>query len=109
MVYDYSHYAFRDMPLDETVRTALPYTADVAVKDAVQQDGRVVFVLPGEGGTFDIPGLLRLFYEGGYRGDFCCEVSGMVSGRPDYDPVAAAKTCYENMARAFRRADVPRP
>jgi sugar phosphate isomerase/epimerase len=68
MVYDYSHYAFREMPLDETVRTALPYIAHVAVKDAVQEDRRVVFVLPGESGTFDYPRLLRLFYEGGYRG-----------------------------------------
>jgi sugar phosphate isomerase/epimerase len=75
MVYDYSHYAFRDMPLGETVRTALPFTAHVAVKDAVQEGGRVVFVLPGESGTFDYAELLRLFHGGGYRGDFCCEVS----------------------------------
>jgi hypothetical protein len=32
----------------------------------------------------------------------------MVSSRPGYDPAAAAKTCYENMTRAFREADVPR-
>jgi inosose dehydratase len=108
MVYDYSHYASRDMPLEETVRTALPYTAHIAVKDAVAQGSRVVFALPGESGTFDYARLLRLFHEGGYRGDVCCEVSSMVSGRPGYDPSAAAKTCYANMARAFERANVPR-
>lgn len=108
MVYDYSHYAFRDMTLEETVRTALPSTAHVAVKDAVQQGPKVVFVLPGQGGTFDYARLLRLFYDGGYRGDFCCEVSSMVSSQPGYDPAAATQTCYDNMARAFRRADVPR-
>ena len=42
MVYDYSHYAYRDMPLEETVRTALPYTAHVVVKDAVREGDRVV-------------------------------------------------------------------
>lgn len=108
MVFDYSHYAFRDMPLEGTVRTALPYTAHVAVKDAVEENGRVVFKLPGESGTFDYPRLFRLFYDGGYRGDFCCEVSAMVSKKPGYDPLAAARICYENMSRAMRDAGVPR-
>jgi inosose dehydratase len=108
MVYDYSHYAFRDMPLEDTVRVALPYTAHVVVKDAIQQGNKVVFGLPGEGGTFDYARLLRLFYDGGYRGDVCCEVSSQVSKRLDFDPAAAAKTCYEVMAAAFSKANVPR-
>ena len=108
IVYDYSHYAFRDMQLEETVRTALPYTAHVAVKDAVEQDGRVAFLLPGESGKFDYAELLRLLHRGGYRGDICCEVSGMVSKKAGYDPVAAMKTCYKNMAEAFVAAGVPR-
>lgn len=108
MVYDYSHYAFRDMPLADTIRTALPYTAHVAVKDAVEQNGRVVFQLPGESHTFDYPRLFRLFYAGGYRGDFCCEVSAMVSKKSGYEPLRAAQTCYDNMSRALSEAGVPR-
>ena len=108
MVYDYSHYAFRDMPVEATVRMALPYTAHVALKDAVQQGQRVVFALPGESGTFDYPKLLRLLYDGGYRGDFCCEVSALVSGKRGYEPVAAVTTCYRNMAHAFEQARIPR-
>jgi sugar phosphate isomerase/epimerase len=108
LVYDYSHYAYRDLPLEETVNTALPYTAHVVVKDAVQNGDRVEFALPGESGTFDYARLLRLLYDGGYRGDVCCEVSSMVSKKPDYDPLAAANTCYTNMARAFEKANVPR-
>src|SRR4051794_34493228 len=108
MVYDYSHYAYRDMPLEETVVTALPYTAHVVVKDAVQRDDKVEFALPGESGTFDYARLLRLFYDGGYRGDVCCEVSSQVSKKPDYDPIAAAKACYAKMAGAFEKAKVPR-
>jgi inosose dehydratase len=108
LVYDYSHYAFRDMPLEETVRTALPYTAHIAVKDAIQKGERVEFLLPGESGAFDYVRLLQLFHDGGYRGDICCEVSSMVSSKPGYDPMAAAKTCYKNMARAFEKARVPR-
>lgn len=108
MVYDYSHYAFRDMPLEATVREALPYTAHVAVKDAVRDGERVVFALAGEGGTVDYVALLRLLDAGGYRGDVCCEVSSQISGKPGYDPVAAARVCYRNMARAFEAANVPR-
>lgn len=108
MVYDYSHYAFRDMTVEETVAVALPYTAHIAVKDAVKQGDRVVFQLPGASGTFDYAHLLRLFYEGGYRAAICCEVSSMVWKSPGYDPVEAARVCYRNMARALEQAEVPR-
>ncbi len=103
MVYDYSHYAFRDMSIEDTVATALPYTAHIAVKDAVEEGGRVVFKLPGESSGFDYEKLLGLFHKGGYRGDICCEVSGMVWGKPGYDPAAATKRCYENLAPIMER------
>ena len=106
MVYDYSHYIFRDLPMGDTIRTALPHTAHIAVKDAVQQNGRVVFKLPGEVGTIDFPALIRLFYAGGYVGDINCEVSGMVWNRKGYDPVAAARACHQNMKKAFLQAGV---
>jgi len=108
MVFDYSQYAYRGLPLEETVVTALPHTTHVVVQDAVPQGEGVTFALPGESGRFDHAKLLRLFYDGGYRGDVCCEVSNTVSDKPGYDPVAAAKTCYDNMARAFEKANVPR-
>ncbi len=108
MVYDYSHYAFRDMTVADTVALALPYTTHMAVKDAVRQGERIRFQLPGTGGTFDYEDLLRRFFAGGYRGDVCCEVSGMVSKAPGYDPAEAARLSYRNMARAFERAGIPR-
>ncbi|MBI1314572.1 TIM barrel protein [bacterium] len=108
MVYDYSHYAYRGIDLVESVRAALPYTAHVAVKDAVEQDGKVRFELPGTAGTIDFVTLLKELDAGGYRGDISCEVSGMVSGKPGYEPLPAAKTCYRNMAAAFQSAGVAR-
>jgi len=108
MVYDYSHYAFRDMPVAETVRTALPYTAHVAVKDAVERNGKIEFAPAGESGTFDYAALLRLLYAGGYRGDVCCEISAMVWKKPGYDPQATAEGCYQRMSAAFAAAGVPR-
>ncbi len=108
IVYDYSHYSFRDMPMDETIQTALPFTAHVAVKDAVEEGGRVVFKLPGEAGTIDFAELIRQFHAGGYRGDINCEVSGMVSGKPGYDPATAARSCYRALSSAFRKSGVAR-
>ncbi|MEK6236401.1 MAG: sugar phosphate isomerase/epimerase [Planctomycetales bacterium] len=108
MVYDYSHYAYRDLPLDQTIAAAAPYAAHVAVKDAVRQNGRVVFKLPGETGEIDFARIIKKFHDAGYQGDFNCEVSSMVSSKPGYDPRAAAKTCYANMSQAFRKSGVKR-
>lgn len=108
MCYDYSHYAFRDMPLEETIRTALPHTAHIAIKDAVEEQGKVRFVNPGAGGGIDYAKLLRLFHAGGYRGDVCVEVSSQVWRTAGYDGVAAAKSCHTAIAPAFERAGVQR-
>ncbi len=109
LAYDYSHFSHRDISLEESIRVMLPYAPFMHVKDTVMSDGKFRFVLPGESGEFDYAKLLELVVAAGYRGDICCEVSGMVSNRPDYDPIAAAKTCYRNLARAFELAGIRRP
>ncbi len=102
IVYDYSHYVFRDIPLEASLKEALPFIGHVAVKDTVQKDGKASFVLPGEAGTIDYATILKLLKAGGYTGDISCEVSGMVFGKPDYNPEVAAKTCHKNMLPVFR-------
>ncbi|MEO2017372.1 MAG: sugar phosphate isomerase/epimerase [Fuerstiella sp.] len=109
IVYDYSHYAYRDMSMEDTVRTALPYLAHVAVKDAVKEGDRILFKLPGQAGTISYAKLLKSLFNGGYRGDISCEVSGMVWSKPGYDPVSAAEACYRSLSGAFTAANVPRP
>lgn len=111
MTYDYSHYAFRgeELSVARTVAESLPVTRYVAVKDAVRQGEKVRFALAGSSGTWDPSEMIRAFYEGGYRGDFCCEVSSQIwKNEPDYDPVEATKSCYNAMASAFETAGVPR-
>jgi inosose dehydratase len=108
MIFDYSHYLFRDMPLAETVAAALPITAQIAVKDAVTENDTVTFALPGSAGTVDYPSLLEQFHAGGFRGDVCVEVSAQLWKQPDYQGDAALTTCYEHLARAFVEAQVPR-
>jgi sugar phosphate isomerase/epimerase len=113
MVYDFSHYAFRDIPLKKSIEQSLPHIGHVAVKDAVQtksKDGkpRVEFRLPGDAGTIDFVTILKTLNAGGYSGDISCEVSGMVSGKSGYDPVSAMKTCYSNVSKAFDEAGIKR-
>ncbi len=109
MWFDYSHYAFRELPMEQMVRQALPITAGVAVKDAVKAGDGVTFALPGKGGTIDYTKLLKLLYSGGYRGDVCVEVSSAVWKKTEYDPQAALKDCYDHLSSAFAAAGVPRP
>lgn len=106
--YDYSHFAHRDISLAESIRVMMPHIRFIHVKDTVMQKGKARFVLPGESGQFDYAQLLRLVDQAGYRGDVCCEVSGMVFGQKGYDPIVAAKTCYQNLAPAFHRAGIRR-
>lgn len=107
LAYDYSHFQFRDLPLDETMQQMIPLTRFIHVKDAVLEKGQARFTLPGDGG-FDYVPLLRQAAALGYRGCICVEVSGMVSGQPGYDPVAAARRSYDNLAPAFELAGIGR-
>lgn len=110
MVYDYSHYAFREpnLTIAETVAASLAHTNYVAVKDAVRENGTVRFALAGEGGEGDHAEIVSAFHDGGYRGDFCCEVSAQIWKAEGYEPVAATKRCFENMKTAFEQAGVAR-
>lgn len=111
MTYDYSHYAFREpeLSIEETVAASLPHTNYVAVKDAVMTDGAVRFALAGEGDEWDHADIISALHDRGYRGDFCCEVSSQIwRNAPGYDPVKAAKICFDNMVAAFERAGVAR-
>lgn len=104
LVYDYSHYVHSELTLESTLATLLPDTVFVHVKDTLIDKGRVRFCLPGESGKIAYPTLFRKLREANYRGCVCCEVSGMVSSQPGYDPLQAATRCSQNMLRAMREA-----
>jgi inosose dehydratase len=93
------------MSLSDTLKAMLPVTRFVHVKDTRINKDRAEFLLPGEGST-DYPAVLKQLQAGGYRGCVCVEVSGMIHSRKDYDPVATARRCYQNLAPAFRKAGV---
>ena len=106
LVYDYSHYAFRDPAVAGTVEAALPHVGYLVMKDAVRQGEKVRFALPGATGEMPHARILKQFHDDGYRGEVCCEVSSQVWRAAGYDPRAGLQTCFRNMAQIFRAAGV---
>ncbi|MDF1811107.1 MAG: DUF1080 domain-containing protein [Verrucomicrobiales bacterium] len=100
LVYDQSHYAWRDLDVSATVAEALPYTGYLVMKDVVRSDdGKVRFALPGAAGTIPHAEILRQFIEAGYRGEICAEVSSQVWKQDGYDPAEATRACFTNLSQ----------
>ena len=106
LVYDYSHYAFRDIGVRESIQEASGSLMHVAIKDAARADKGYRFELPGATGEFDYVQLFRELATVGYRNDICCEVSSMVWRRDDYEPFEAARRCYQAIAPQMEEAGV---
>jgi inosose dehydratase len=102
LAFDYSHFALRGVALADAARQLAPLAAFAHVKDARGTAEKFEFLLPGEHGT-DYRELARALTAAGYRGPVVVEVSAMVFNRPGYDPAAAARTSYANLAAAFGR------
>lgn len=105
--YDYSHFELRDIDMADSVSTLIPQSVFVHVKDSQGDANKVRFLLPGDG-RVDYVKLLSMIAKAGYQNDIVVEVSGQIHGRPDYKPIESARRCYENLAPAFKQANVQR-
>lgn len=101
LVFDYSHFQRQQFSLKESLDEMLAETVFVHVKDNIAVGDKTEFALPGDGGDIDYTEFLTLLRDGGYRGSVVVEVSGQVSNKPGYDPIAAARRCYRNLQPAF--------
>lgn len=102
LAFDYSHFVLRGVALADAISALVPLAAFVHVKDAKGTPAKFEFLLPGEHGT-DYAGYAKRLAAANYRGPVVVEVSGMISNKPGYDPAAAARTSYANLAPAFGR------
>jgi inosose dehydratase len=100
LAFDHSHFALRGVKPADAVSALAPLAAFVHVKDAKGTAEKFEFLLPGDG-TTDYPTYAKLLVAAGYRGPVVVEVSGMISNRAGYDPVAAARRCFANLVPAF--------
>jgi len=102
LAYDFSHFTLRGLKLGDTMDAILPHTAFIHVKDAAGTAEKFEFLLPGERGT-DYADYAKRLRAANCRMPVVVEVSGMISGKPGYDPVAAAKKCHSSLKNAFGR------
>src|SRR4051794_40706400 len=93
--------------MKETVERLIPRSLFIHVKDTEHAQSKRGFLLPGEG-TTDYPRLLKLIADAGYHGDIIVEVSSQVSSKPSYEPLTAARKCYNHLSAAFKAAGIPR-
>ncbi len=100
--FDFSHLVLRGEKLADAAKALLPHAAFIHVKDAKGTPEKFEFLLPGDGDT-DYAEYARLLTAEKYAGPVVVEVSGMISNKTGYDPVAAATKAYANLAKPFGR------
>ena len=105
--YDYSHFQLQNLEMAETMTALLPRAAFIHVKDTEHAFGKRGFLLPGEG-TIDYVAMFKQLRDSPYRGDVIVEVSSQVFNRAGYDPLTAARQCYNHLAAAFSQAGLKR-
>ncbi|NOZ22914.1 MAG: sugar phosphate isomerase/epimerase [Planctomycetes bacterium] len=105
--FDISHFAVVDMTIDQCVPVLVPHAVHTHVKDGRMVDGKVKFLLPGEG-DFDYAAYFKAMADAGWDDFITVEVSGMVSNRPDYEPYQAAQFCFDVLSKAMEEAGIAR-
>ena len=107
LIYDYSHMHVGGFDLEQSLREMLPYTVFISLKDSKGTPDNHEFLLAGDGDT-DYLRYFRQLKQLGYKGFVSIEISSMVQRKPGYDPVAAARLCYERLAPLFAEAEIRR-
>jgi len=105
--FDISHFDLIGLGIDECVSAMTPYSVHTHVKDGHMVDGKVQFLLPGQG-DFDYVAYLRAMDAAGWAGHITVEISGQIWNAPGYDPIAAAAESYAALNNAFKLAGLQR-
>ena len=101
--FDHSHFHVLGMELQHCVDLCAPYTVHTHLKDGSMVDGKVRFLIPGDG-DLDLQAYFRATSAAGIGVPITAEVSGQIWQRPDYDPWETAAQCYRAMKNGMERA-----
>lgn len=102
-IYDYGHFQLLGIPLIASLDALLPHISFITVKDSRLVDGKARFLLPGDG-TIDYTAYFTHLKVRRYQGWVLAEISRQLQTIPGYDPLAAARHCYQTMAPALAAA-----
>ena len=103
--FDVSHFAVAGYPLDDTVAKLAPLAIHTHVKDGRMVAGKVQWLLPGEG-DFDYAAYFQAMAKADWRGCITVEISGMIFGKPNYDPWLAAEFSWQTLSTGRREARI---
>lgn len=101
--FDHSHFHVLGMALQHCVDLCAPYAVHIHLKDGRMADGKVQFLLPGDG-DLDLQAYFRAVSAAGIDVPITAEVSGQIWQRPDYDPWETAAICYRAMKSGMESA-----
>jgi sugar phosphate isomerase/epimerase len=105
--FDIVHTFMANEIIEESVKTLLPYTGHTHWTDARRKaDGGWQLVLPGWG-DLNTTRYVRAMYDEGWTDFITVELSGAVWGKPDFEPISAARHCHQVLVSAFQLAGVP--
>ena len=107
LTYDYSHFQLMGLPLEQSLRAVVPYSAFIHVKDTAGDAEHPRFLLAGDG-TVDYNAYFRLLKAAGYSGPVVAEVSAQLQHLASYNPVQAAQRCYACLSPALESAHLAR-
>ena len=96
-IYDYGHFQPVGLGIEETMDAVLPRAAFITVKDSKMVDGKPRFLLPGDG-TVDYTRYFRKVKSMGWKGWVLVEVTRQLQTEPGFNPEAAARRSYQNLA-----------
>ena len=100
--YDYSHFQLQHLPLEDTLKIALPHIAMIHIKDSTGAPPNHRFTLPGQG-SIDYTQYAALLQKLNYNGPIVVEVSTHVLQQPNYAPEAAARFVAKAVLPIFAR------
>lgn len=103
--FDHSHFHVLGMDLQHCVDLCAPYAVHTHIKDGRMLDGKVQFLLPGDG-SLDLAAYFRAVAAAGIDVPITVEVSAQIWRRDDYDPWATAARAYGLMRAGLARAGV---
>ena len=104
--FDISHFIVQGLELKQCVNLCAPHSVHTHIKDGVIEEGRVRFLLPGEG-KLDLTEYMIAVNKAGIKIPITVEVSAMIWSRPDYEPWETAEYCYRALDEARVKADDP--
>ena len=92
-----------DAQLDDVSPAGLAKRIALARRTLEDLPKRVAFEKLSRDGQIDYAAYFRQLKAAGYRGQVVVEVSGQIHMKPGYDPIAAAKRSYSNLAPVMEK------